>query len=154
MIHLATDPNALAHAVAKRFADEARKAVALRGRFVVALAGGSTPNLTYALLAQQPYFTMVPWHAVYFFWGDERCVPWSDAKSNAGVARMALLDNLPLQPWQIRPVPVNGTPQQNATAYEEILQDFFGAEPPVFDLVLLGLGKMAIRHPCFPAATR
>ncbi len=46
------DDAALARAVADRFAEAATRAVGARGRFAVALAGGSTPKAAYALLAQ------------------------------------------------------------------------------------------------------
>ena len=68
------DDVALARAVADRFAEEAARAIGARGRFTVALAGGSTPKAAYALLAQSPYREAVPWNGVRFFFSDERCV--------------------------------------------------------------------------------
>jgi 6-phosphogluconolactonase len=142
MMQVFEDATALAHAVAQLFADEARKAVAVRGRFLVALAGGETPRLAYELLAQQPYRSKVPWAHVHFFWGDDRCVPLRDARSNHSMVRHVMLDHLPVHAGQIHPIYcVGATPQKAAAEYELGLKGFFSGAAPVFDLVLLGLGE-------------
>lgn len=141
MIQIVDDAEALAHTAAKLFADEARKAVALHGQFLVLLAGGETPRHTYELLARQPYRSMVPWSAVQFFWGDDRCVPLHDFRSNFAMARRTMLDHLPVQRSQIHPIHCVGASAQKAAAeYELGLKGFFEGAPPRFDLVLLGLG--------------
>ncbi len=55
----------------------ALEAVAARGHFSIALAGGSTPKRLYALLAgeQESFRERFPWEKTHFFWGDERHVP-------------------------------------------------------------------------------
>ncbi|RJX30738.1 MAG: 6-phosphogluconolactonase [Oxalobacter sp.] len=142
MIQILDDASALANAAAKLFADEARKAVALRGRFLVLLAGGETPRHTYELLGRQPYRSSVPWSAVHFFWGDDRCVPLRDARSNFTMARHAILDHLPIQREQLHPIYcIGATPQKAAAEYELGLKGFFAGAQPVFDLALLGLGE-------------
>src|SRR5580704_18504573 len=89
----ATDSD-LAQGVAEHFVEAAATAIRERHRFAVALAGGSTPKATYALLASAPYRERVEWSAVRFFFGDERCVPPADPESNYGMAHDTMLGPL------------------------------------------------------------
>jgi 6-phosphogluconolactonase len=140
VIRVFEDRQALAGAAAGLFAELACSAFARTGHFSVLLAGGETPRLTYQLLAGEPYRSTVPWHGIHFFWGDERCVPCTDPRSNQFMVRRALLDALPLPPENIHPIICNGSPEQAAAEYESELRSFFGDQPPHFDLALLGLG--------------
>ncbi len=140
MLQIFDDRDALAQAAAALFADLAHKAVVDHDRFTVLLAGGETPRQTYQALAQEPYRSAVPWDRVHVFWGDERCVPPNDPRSNALMARQALLDLVPVRPEHIHPIRSGGSPQRAADAYGIELAEYFGWEAPCFDLVLLGLG--------------
>ena len=140
MIRVFKDRQALAGAAAGLFAELACSAVARSGLFSVLLAGGETPRLTYQLLAGEPFRSTVPWNDVHFFWGDERCVPCTDPRSNQFMACQALLDALPLASGNIHPIVCTDSPQQAAAEYESELRSFFGDQPPRFDLALLGLG--------------
>lgn len=134
------DKEALSRAAAELFVSEAKKATAARGRFSVALSGGNTPKRAYELLARQPFREKVPWGAVHLFWGDERCVPADDERSNYRMTRLALLDHVPLPNAQIHAIRGDLPPPQAAQEYETLLQAFFQGGPPRFDLVFLGLG--------------
>lgn len=140
MIKVFADQESLARAAAELFAAQVRQAVAARRRFLVLLAGGETPRRTYQLLAQDPHRRQIPWGDVHFFWGDERCVPFDDPRSNAAMAQRALLDHLPLRPEQIHPIRCDRSPQASADRYQADLIDFFAGAAPCFDLALLGLG--------------
>lgn len=125
--------------------DQARAAIAARGRFTIALAGGSTPQDTYVLLAQAPRVSSVNWQKTFVFMSDERCVPFDDERSNFGQAQRNFIDHVSLLPTNVLPIPTDaGTPDQIAARYAQTLAEFFGtdlgAAPPAFDLVLLGLG--------------
>ena len=65
----------LAEATARFIIDTAKKAVDVRGRFVISLSGGHTPEQLYTLLSKPPFRDQVPWDKTFIFWGDERCVP-------------------------------------------------------------------------------
>jgi 6-phosphogluconolactonase len=144
------DLESLSQAAAGLFARLAADAVNTRGRFSVALSGGSTPRRTYEILAQPPFREQVPWGRTHVFWGDERCVDPSDPRSNARLARAALLDHVPLPRTQIHPFLCHPSPAAGAREYEILLRDFFGGGTPRLDLVLLGLGDNGHTASLFP----
>lgn len=150
MVAVYDDREALSRAVAKLFAEEARRAVEAHGRFTVLLCGGETPRRCYELLAQEPLRSSIPWQAVQLFWGDERWVPHDDPLSNLGMTRRALLDHVPLDETQIHPIPYESSPRESALRYERQLRSYFDIAPPRFDLVLLGLGEDGHTASLFP----
>jgi 6-phosphogluconolactonase len=153
MIRVYTDLESLSRAAAELFVVEGRRAVEASGRFAVLLAGGDTPRRTYELLATPCFRDRIPWSAVHVFWGDERCVPPDDRRSNALMAHRALLDHVPVPPAQIHPISGGCSPHEAAREYEEVLRAFFAADLPCFDLVFLGLGENGHTATLFPGAS-
>ena len=102
------DAASLVEAAADIVAEEARRAVEERGRFSLALAGGSTPRPIYRLLATSPLADEMPWWQTEVFWGDERCVDPTDSRSNERMAREALLDHVPVPAAQVHPMRCHG----------------------------------------------
>lgn len=125
-------------------------AIAERGLFTLALAGGSTPKPLYEKLAQQD----LPWNKIHVFWGDERYVPADHPDSNEGMARKAWLDRVAIPAANIHPMPTgSGDPAIDADQHEADLQAFFGTAPgefPAFDVVLLGMGDDGHTASLFP----
>src|SRR5438105_12724335 len=126
-----------AESVAQRAADiiaeEARKAVAARGRFVVAVSGGRTPWVMLGALA----IADVPWPAVHIVQVDERVAPAGHPDRNLTHLRESLLANAPLIPEQIYDMPVELADLETAAAqYAATLRQIAGS-PPVLDLVHL-----------------
>jgi 6-phosphogluconolactonase len=150
MIKVCADDGELAREAAGLFVRETVRAVEARGCCSVLLAGGETPRRCYELLAGDPFRDRVPWQRLHLFWGDERCVPAGDQRSNAQMARRALLDHVPVPAGQIHPISGDHPPVEAAGEYEHILQSFFTCEPPRFDLVLLGLGTNGHTASLFP----
>lgn len=150
MIRVCADTEALSQAAAELFTVAAQQAVQARGRFVVALAGGNTPQRTYELLGREPFREQVPWKNTHVFWGDERCVPADDPRNNARMARQTLLDRVPVPSGQVHPMVCGRSPRAAAAEYETQLRDFFSADHPRFDLVLLGLGENGHTASLFP----
>ena len=128
---------------AKKFIEIANDAIAKRGKFIVALAGGSTPKAFYQLLATQN----LVWEKVVFFFGDERNVPIDSVESNFKMANETLFLPLNIKQdniyrWQTE----LKTPKTIAKDYEEKIKKF----APTFDLILLGMGNDGHTASLFP----
>jgi 6-phosphogluconolactonase len=129
-----------------------KEAVAKRGKFSIALSGGHTPEKMYSLWAQtEQYRDKTPWDRVHLFWSDERYVSPHSRLSNYQMASETLISHVPIPPENVHLVPTTlSPPQECARAYETELLKFFGAEQPVFDLQLLGLGPEGHTASLFP----
>jgi 6-phosphogluconolactonase len=105
----------------------------------VALAGGRGGRGVLVALAARGD---VPWDRVEWFWGDERCVPADDPRSNVRVARESLFIPRGVAATALHPPPVElGDPERIAAAYAATLAAELSPGPaPIFDLVLLGVG--------------
>ncbi|KGF73092.1 6-phosphogluconolactonase [Neosynechococcus sphagnicola sy1] len=125
-------------------------AIAERGRFTLALSGGSTPKALYRAIATQD----LPWEKLYLFWGDERYVPPDHPDSNQGMTRHVWLDQIAIPSRNVFPMPTLAVnPEGDASAYEATLQAFFAVAPgelPTLDLVLLGMGEDGHTASLFP----
>jgi 6-phosphogluconolactonase len=144
-------PNAevLAAALADLLVSVGGASIAERGLFRVALSGGNTPRAAYELLGQVPRSLALSWSDVYIYFGDERCVPPSDEQSNYRMAKKAFLDAVPLPPANIHRIRGEADPGIAANEYASILRSDL-AQPPRFDLVLLGLGPDGHTASLFP----
>lgn len=142
-------PPEVAKALADFFIEHAATAIGARGRFVVALAGGSTPKATYALFTQPPYCDAIDWDAVAFYFGDERCVPPDDDQSNYKMALETFLGPMGIADEAVHRMHGEDDPQQAALAYRREIAETLGEEP-VFDLVMLGMGPDGHTASLFP----
>jgi 6-phosphogluconolactonase len=137
-IDVVADAEEAARVVAERLAEQA----AAGGSIV--LTGGSTPRWAYELAAaREPN-----WSGVELWWGDERCVPPDDERSNFGLAKAALLDRLEHEPAAVHRMQGELGRDGGAAEYR---QELVGVG--TFDLVLLGLGPdghVASLFPGFP----
>ena len=124
------------HAVAEILAAQAR-----RGGSIVLTGGSSVADAYREAAALEP-----DWSAVTVWWGDERCVPPEDERSNYRLAKENLLDHLQQQPREIHRIRGELPP---ADAADELDQALVGVQ---FDLMLLGLGPDGHMASLFPAS--
>jgi 6-phosphogluconolactonase len=151
-IVIAENSAALAQMAARRLLDR----VTGKERAAVCLTGGSSPAGLYRLLAEQPWRGEVPWDRVHWFIGDDRFVAESDPLSNIGAAHRLFLDRAGAPAANIHPIATQAKdPDTAALRYEDELKAFYGASrldsaPPLFDLVLMGLGGDGHTASLFP----
>ena len=154
-IRVLTTPQELFEAAAEEVLRAAKEAVEQRGRFAIALPGGSTPKSLFNLLATNAR-TVMPWDRTFFFWGDERHVPPTDPDSNYRMAEEIMLSKIPVAAGNVFRIPAeNPDAAAAAEAYEQTLRKFFQLEAgrvPVFDLILLGMGPDGHTASLFPGS--
>jgi 6-phosphogluconolactonase len=153
-VAIVADARALAEAAAETLIAAVAEAIAERGRAVVSLAGGSTPQRMGELLATDEYRGRIDWSRLHVFWGDERWVPLEHPECNAGEAIRTFLDDVDIPAPQVHPYHTHlEPPRAAARQYEEQLREVFGAEAlPRFDLIFLGVGDDGHTASLFPGA--
>jgi len=106
----------------------------------IALTGGRSPGRAYQLAAERE----PDWSKASLWWGDDRCVPPDDERSNYRLARENLLDRLETQPAETHRIRGELGAEAAADEYDALLQDVR------LDLVLLGLGADGHTASLFP----
>jgi 6-phosphogluconolactonase len=146
-------PEEVARAAAERFVKYANEAIAERGVFSVALAGGNTPRRVYELLASDPFKSLINWSSVHLFFGDERFVPPDHPDSNYRMVYKTLISAIDIPAQNVHRMLGEGNAEESAAAYEQELRCFFGEDSwPRFDLVLLGMGEDGHTASLFPGS--
>jgi 6-phosphogluconolactonase len=148
-LNIFNNDNEVLTALAEHFINVGNEAIASKGKFSVALSGGSSPKKLYELLADS-YADKLDWEKVYFFFGDERNVPQTHPDSNYLMAKKALFEPLEISTLNIFPVDTTLEPKEAAEKYEAEIEEFFDEVELSFDLVLLGLGDNSHTASLFP----
>ncbi|MEO6807356.1 MAG: 6-phosphogluconolactonase [Edaphobacter sp.] len=148
-------PAATAQAAAQLLLDAAVKAATSRGVARIAISGGTTPKVMFALLADPagPFLKQVPWDKIDLYWVDERCVPPDNAESNYRMTSEAMLSKVSIPADRVHRMEGELNPEVAAARYESTIRNTFkleGAETPTFDLVLLGMGDDGHTASLFP----
>jgi 6-phosphogluconolactonase len=105
----------------------------------IALSGGSTVGAAYALAARADWSNAVVW------WGDERCVPPDDERSNYLLAKRSLLDRLAAPP-EVHRIRGELPSQAAAEAYDAELDGV------AIDLAFNGIGPDGHTASLFPGS--
>lgn len=153
IIRVAEEASGLARLGAALFAATIRSEVDKKGSAFVALSGGSTPRAMHRRLGQPPQRQDIPWHRLYLFWVDERCVPHTDGASNFGAARRDFLESVDIPRNHIHPMPTKPGSKKAAQAYAKELEKAVPKNHegvPCFDIVFLGIGKDGHTASLFP----
>jgi 6-phosphogluconolactonase len=111
----------------------------------ISLSGGSTPKLLFDYWAKQEQNSQF-WNKIKLFWGDERCVPPNNEMSNFGMAKLHLLDKVPIPEENIFRIQGEENAETEAERYGHLIDK--NASP--FDLVILGLGDDGHTVSIFP----
>jgi 6-phosphogluconolactonase len=134
-------PQAVASETARVILAAAIRAISLRGRFQLVLAGGRTPLAAYNLLVGEP----ADWDRWHIFLGDERCLPADDTERNSVAAAHAFLDRVPIPRDNLHWIAAERGAAEAALDYEATVR-----ERAPFDLVLLGMGEDGHTASLFP----
>jgi 6-phosphogluconolactonase len=143
------DPAGVARAVASEVVEASFRAIREHGDFHLVLAGGSTPRATYALLASE-FRDEVDWRRVTLFFGDERCVPPTDPRSNHLMVQETLFEPLHIPSSSVWRMAGELEPEAAAMDYDARLRRLQAERNPMFDLVLLGMGPEGHTASIFP----
>jgi len=139
--HIMDTADQVAMAAYQQILKAAEHAIAEHGTFKLVLAGGSTPEKVYRLLAQADS----DWSKWIIYHGDERCLPANHADRNSLMATQAFLEKVAIPDAQIFSIPAELGPDLAAKQYQQIVAD---ALP--FDMVLLGMGEDGHTASLFP----
>ncbi|PIS00866.1 MAG: 6-phosphogluconolactonase [Chlamydiae bacterium CG10_big_fil_rev_8_21_14_0_10_35_9] len=124
-----------------------RQSIRDRGKFAVALSGGSTPKAIYQKLCTSPIKEKIQWKNVLLFFGDERSVAPTSAESNYHMAMEAGFKNVPLLKQNIFRMQAEKNIKKMAKDYEGLIKEEIDG---IFDLVMLGMGDDGHTASLFP----
>jgi 6-phosphogluconolactonase len=153
-VRILPDARAVSDAAREEIVRRAKIAIGEHDRFAIALAGGSTPKLLYASLAE----TDLDWSRIHLFFGDERCVEPDDEQSNYRMVRESLLSKIEIPPENVHRMHAElASVDEAIMVYEAELRAFFALvaarDLPRFDVVLLGMGPDGHTASLFPGTT-
>lgn len=131
----------VAKAACQQVLTAAESAISAHGKFKLVLAGGSTPEKVYRLLAE----SNADWPNWHIYYGDERCLPSDHQDRNSLMASLVFLDKVDIPAAQIFSIPAELGPELAAKRYSPIV-----AKADLFDMVLLGMGEDGHTASLFP----
>lgn len=148
-VTIVADAAALAECAADLVVESFRETDRRGQRFSLVLAGGSTPEAAYRLLAVPPRRDAIDWQQTDVWFGDERCVAPGADGSNYRMVRAALLDRVPVAASNVHRIRGELGSAEAARIYAaEILR--LAGKPPSFTMVLLGMGSDGHTASLFP----
>lgn len=149
-IQVYADQSALSRAGVELFVALGQESIQTKGKFTVALSGGSTPKQLYADLAAPEIQDHLNWENIHLFFGDERHVLPNHPDSNYRMVQEVLFSKVSLPAENIHRVRTELDARLAAFEYEEELRVFFDGGWPKFDLLLLGMGTDGHTASLFP----
>jgi 6-phosphogluconolactonase len=150
MLHIYETADETIKGLADYFVQTINTAIKEKGRCAVALSGGNSPKKLYKLLGSPDYSRQIDWDKIYFFFGDERFVPFTDPENNGNMVKKILFEPLMIADANIFYINTAVPPDESAKKYAQRILSYFKNDPVRFDLILLGLGDNAHTASLFP----
>jgi 6-phosphogluconolactonase len=150
MLHIYKTTDETIKGLADYFVQTVNTAIKEKGKCTVVLSGGNSPKKLYELLTTSEYSRQIDWDKIYFFFGDERYVPFTDPGNNGNMAKKALFEPLMIPDANIFYINTAAPPEESAKKYSQRILSYFKNDPVRFDLVLLGLGDNSHTASLFP----
>lgn len=149
-LHIYKTADEVIKGLADYFIQTVNTAIEKNGECTVVLSGGNSPKKLHELLASPLYSQQTDWSKIYFFFGDERYVPFTDKDNNGLMAKQTLFEPLHIDDSKIFYINTSLSPEFAASDYALRLHSHFNTKPVRFDLLLLGLGDNAHTASLFP----
>jgi 6-phosphogluconolactonase len=149
-LYIYKTPDEVIEGLANYFIQTVKTAIKEKNECAVVLSGGNSPKKLYELLASMDYGNQIDWDKVYFFFGDERYVPFNDPGNNGNMVKKALFEPLMIPDANIFYINTAVPPEESAKKYSQRILSYFKNNPVRFDLILLGLGDNAHTASLFP----
>ncbi|KAH7880475.1 uncharacterized protein C8R40DRAFT_1158027 [Lentinula edodes] len=152
IIHSFASPEVLISSLASFILKAQKEAIDKKGRFTIALSGGSLPKQLSGLIGNPA----VKWDMWQVFYADERVVPLTDPDSNHLLCSTELFNKVPIPKENIHTIDISllSDLEELSDAYEkELIKEFAqkdAARFPVFDVILLGMGPDGHTASLFP----
>jgi len=149
-LYIYKTPDEVIEGLANYFIQTVKTAIKEKNECAVVLSGGNSPKKLYELLASMDYGNQIDWDKVYFFFADERYVPFNDPGNNGNMVKKALFEPLMIPDANIFYINTAVPPEESAKKYSQRILSYFKNNPVRFDLILLGLGDNAHTASLFP----
>jgi len=149
-LHIYKTANEVIEGLAHYFVQTVNTAIKEKNECTVVLSGGNSPKKLYELLASPDYSQQIDWDKIYFFFGDERYVPFNDPENNGNMVKKTLFEPLMIPDANIFYINTAVPPDESAKKYAHRILSHFKNDPVRFDLILLGLGDNAHTASLFP----
>src|SRR4030095_11608139 len=149
-LHIYKTTDEAIEGLANYFVQTVNTAIKEKNECTVVLPGGNSPRKLYELLATSVYSRQIDWDKIYFFFGDERYVPFNDPENNGNMVKKALFEPLMIPDANIFYINTTVSPDESAKKYTQRILSHFKNDPVRFDLILLGLGDNAHTASLFP----
>jgi len=144
--------NELEKSVAEKLIDVIGRSLKDNGRCCIAVSGGKTPKNVYRRMGQDETAVTIDWSCVHVFFCDERAVPPDHPNSNYGMIEREWISQISIPKENVHRMKGEIDPNIASNEYEQELRRFFGQDPIIFDLVLLGIGVDGHTASLFPGA--
>ena len=149
-LHIYKTEDEVIQGLANYFVQTVNNVIQDKNECTVVLSGGNSPRKLYELLATWNYSKQIDWDKIYFFFGDERYVPFNDPENNGNMVKKELLEPLMIPDANIFYINTAVQPDESAKKYAQRILSHFKNKPVRFDLILLGLGDNGHTASLFP----